>query len=192
LAIFGPAGYGLRTGILAAPARVTVAAAPFVFGVLLDWMGTSAVLVSAGLSLAAFASLWLLRPRPAPASATAASDGGAVRLERAGLNMSLNGMRAVPFLTTAVFAGLLALPTVAQNPPEATTTQLRGTVARLEGRTLMLNSRDGQKLTIALAPNLTVLGMAKTSVDDVLTGDYVTAIGVAGRGGKSQAVEVYV
>src|SRR5438874_9107425 len=106
--------------------------------------------------------------------------------------MSLNGMRAVPFLTTAVFAGLLALPTVAQNPPEATTTQLRGTVERLEGRTLMLNSRDGQKLTIALAPNLTVLGMAKTSVDDVMTGDYVTAIGVAGRGGKSQAVEIYV
>jgi len=74
LAIFGPAGYGLRTGILAAPARVTVAAAPFVFGVLLDWIGTSAVLVSAGLSLAAFASLWLLRPRPAAATAPAASD----------------------------------------------------------------------------------------------------------------------
>jgi len=74
LAIFGPGGYGLRTGILAAPARVTVAAAPFVFGVLLDWIGTSAVLVSAGLSLAAFASLWLLRPRPAPATAPAASD----------------------------------------------------------------------------------------------------------------------
>ncbi len=72
-------------------------------------------------------------------------------------------MRPVPFIT----AGLLALPILAQNPPEATTTQVRGTVERLDGRTLMLNSRDGQKLTIALAPNLTVLGMAKTSVDDV-------------------------
>jgi len=74
LAIFGPTGYGLRTGILAAPARVAVAAAPFVFGVLLEWIGTFAVLVSAGLSLAAFASLWLLRPRSAPATAPAASD----------------------------------------------------------------------------------------------------------------------
>ena len=72
-------------------------------------------------------------------------------------------MRPVPFIT----AGLLALPILAQNPPEATTTQVRGTVERLDGRTLMLNSRDGQKVTIALAPNLTVLGMAKTSVDDV-------------------------
>jgi MFS family permease len=74
LAIFGPAGYGLRTGILAAPSRVALSAAPFVFGVLLDWIGPSAVLVSAGLSLAAFASLWLLRPRPVPAAAPAASD----------------------------------------------------------------------------------------------------------------------
>jgi MFS family permease len=74
LAIYGPVGYGLRTGILAAPARVSVAAAPFAFGVLLDWMGTFAIMVSAGLSLAAFASLWLLRPRPAPAVAPLAGD----------------------------------------------------------------------------------------------------------------------
>jgi MFS family permease len=74
LAIYGPTGYGRRTGILAVPARVTVAVAPFVFGVLLDWIGTFAVMISASLSLAAFASLWLLRPRPAPASVPAASD----------------------------------------------------------------------------------------------------------------------
>ena len=74
LAIFGPAGYGLRTGILAVPARVTVAVAPFLFGLLLDGIGVFAVLVSAGLSLTAFTALWLLRPRPAPAAAQAASD----------------------------------------------------------------------------------------------------------------------
>jgi MFS family permease len=72
LAIFGPIGYGLRTGVLAAPSRVVLSAAPFVFGVLLDRIGTSAIMVSAGLSLAAFASLWLLRPRPAPAAEPAA------------------------------------------------------------------------------------------------------------------------
>jgi MFS family permease len=74
LAIFGPVGYGRRTGILAAPSRLALSAAPFVFGVLLDWIGIFAVLISAGFSLAAFASLWLLRPRPAAAPAAAASD----------------------------------------------------------------------------------------------------------------------
>jgi len=74
LAIFGPAGYGQRIGTLSVPAGVALSAAPFVFGVLLDWIGTFAVIVSAGLGLAAFASLWLLPPRAAPAVASAASD----------------------------------------------------------------------------------------------------------------------
>jgi hypothetical protein len=73
LAIFGPAGYGLRTGLLSAPARLALSAAPFLFGLLLDSVGVSAVLLSAGLSLAAFASLLLLR-RPADAAAPAAGD----------------------------------------------------------------------------------------------------------------------
>jgi MFS family permease len=68
LALFGPAGYGLRTGIIAAPARVTTAAAPLLFGLLLNAMGTGALVVSGGLSLAALASLALLRVQPAEAS----------------------------------------------------------------------------------------------------------------------------
>lgn len=73
LAIFGPAGYGLRNGILSVPARVSLSAAPFVFGVLLDRIGAFAVLLTAGLSLAAFFSLLLLHPRPA-AAAVASDD----------------------------------------------------------------------------------------------------------------------
>jgi len=68
LAMFGPAGYGLRTGIIAAPARVTTAAAPLLFGLLLNVMGRDALLVSGGLSLAALASLALLRVQPAEAA----------------------------------------------------------------------------------------------------------------------------
>jgi hypothetical protein len=69
LALFGPAGYGLRTGIIVAPARITTAAAPLLFGLLLDVMGTSALVVSSGLSLAALASLALLRLQPSGAPA---------------------------------------------------------------------------------------------------------------------------
>jgi MFS family permease len=67
LALFGPAGYGLRTGIIVAPARVTAAAAPLVFGLLLDAMGTGALVISAGIGLAALAALALLRLQPAVA-----------------------------------------------------------------------------------------------------------------------------
>ncbi len=64
LAIFGPVGYGLRNGMLSAPARVTQAAAPFLFGLLLDRYGDKAVVLSAGLCLAAAASLLLLAIAP--------------------------------------------------------------------------------------------------------------------------------
>ena len=71
LAVFGPAGYGLRNGILSVPARVALAAAPLIFGLLLDHIGPAAILLSAGLSIAALASLLLLRRRPIPAVAPA-------------------------------------------------------------------------------------------------------------------------
>lgn len=74
LALFGPRGYGLRSGLLSAPARVLQSASPFLFGLLLNRFGVAAVWWSAGLCLAAFASLFTLRPpRAAPAEATSAS-----------------------------------------------------------------------------------------------------------------------
>jgi MFS family permease len=66
LAVFGPHGYGERTGLLGAPARAAQAFAPLVFGLLLDAMGASVVYVSAALCLAALVALFCLRARPAP------------------------------------------------------------------------------------------------------------------------------
>jgi MFS family permease len=71
LAIFGPVGYGLRSGILGAPARATQAAAPLLFGLLMDQMGIGVVAISAGLSLSAFFALLLLKARSAAAPAPA-------------------------------------------------------------------------------------------------------------------------
>jgi hypothetical protein len=65
LAIFGPVGYGLRSGILGAPARATQAAAPLLFGILMDYMGVGVLAISAGLSLSALCALLLLKARPA-------------------------------------------------------------------------------------------------------------------------------
>ncbi len=73
LALFGPHGYGLRSGLLSAPARLLQSASPFLFGLLLHRFGVAAVWWSAGLCLAAFASLFALRPRrTAPAQASPA------------------------------------------------------------------------------------------------------------------------
>jgi hypothetical protein len=70
LALFGPAGYGLRTGLLAAPARILQGIAPLLFGLVLDQAGPGyALLLSGGLtggSLLALLSLQTLnRLKPA-------------------------------------------------------------------------------------------------------------------------------
>jgi MFS family permease len=74
LALFGPRGYGLRSGVLSAPARILHSASPLLFGLALNRIGLDAVALSAGLCLAAFASLFLLRAdRPAVAGASRAA-----------------------------------------------------------------------------------------------------------------------
>jgi predicted MFS family arabinose efflux permease len=61
LAIFGPENYAYRLGLIGAPSRICQALAPLAFGLLIEPMGRSVVVVSAGLSVAALAALIALR-----------------------------------------------------------------------------------------------------------------------------------
>lgn len=61
LAIFGPHGYGVRAGLLGAPARAAQAFAPVLFGLLIDRMGLSALFISTSLYVAALAALMCVR-----------------------------------------------------------------------------------------------------------------------------------
>jgi MFS family permease len=64
LALFGPVGYGARTGLLGAPARAAQAFAPLLFGLALDEMGVAVIAVSSGLCLAALAALLCVHAKP--------------------------------------------------------------------------------------------------------------------------------
>jgi MFS family permease len=73
LALFGPTGYGLRTGILSAPARILQGGAPLLFGVVLDRGGPlAALLLSGTLTGLSFLALFTLS---AAGSRTAPADG---------------------------------------------------------------------------------------------------------------------
>jgi MFS family permease len=63
LALFGAAGYGLRQGLLIAPARFVSASAPFLFDLLLSRYGTASLFVTGALGIAAFTVLTLIRDR---------------------------------------------------------------------------------------------------------------------------------
>ena len=63
LALFGAAGYGLRTGLLAAPARILQGAAPLLFGLVLDRGGPlAALLLSGSLTVSSLLALLFLQP----------------------------------------------------------------------------------------------------------------------------------
>ena len=64
LAVFGPAGYGFRVGLMQMLARAMQALAPFAFAVVLTGLGARAALaLSGGLSLVALGSLLALKTR---------------------------------------------------------------------------------------------------------------------------------
>ena len=64
LQLFGPAGYGLRSGLLAAPARLLQAGAPLLFALVLDMLGPqAALLLSGSLTGLSLVALFLLTTR---------------------------------------------------------------------------------------------------------------------------------
>ena len=76
----------------------------------------------------------------------------------------------------------------AQSPP----TRVRGKIERLDGPMLTVKSRDGADVTIRLADNLSVSGVAKAALTDIKPGTYVGIAALPQAGGALRAVEVLV
>ncbi|MCB9998290.1 MAG: MFS transporter [Methylobacteriaceae bacterium] len=63
LAIFGPAGYGRRVGLLSAPSRMAAAAAPVAVGMLFDASPTTGLFAMVACNLIGFAALFIISTR---------------------------------------------------------------------------------------------------------------------------------
>jgi len=97
--------------------------------------------------------------------------------------------------TLAIAASLMVLafgPALAQAPPAGPPTFIRGTVDKLAGQILTVNSREGPVRTVVLAPNFTVLAVVKKRLSDIKAGDYVGAAWIKGVDGKPHAIEVLI
>jgi hypothetical protein len=96
----------------------------------------------------------------------------------------------------AIAATLIALaagPVLAQTPPpDGTPTRIRGTVEKLDGQTLTVKSRDGQSLSVALAPDVEVTALVKKTLADIKPGDFVASTGVKDKDGKIHAIEARI
>jgi hypothetical protein len=100
-------------------------------------------------------------------------------------------MRGPTRLFIAFCLVVAARPALAQ-APQGTPTRIRGTVVKLVDHTLLVRSRNGEQLALALAPNFTVSGVVKEDLADVRNGDFVAATSIRGADGRQRAVEVHV
>src|SRR5215212_2048415 len=94
----------------------------------------------------------------------------------------------------SVFAGAFALAFVvtgsfAQQPQ---TQRVRGTLEKIEGDKLSIKQHDGAVVTVALANNVQVVGVAKASAADIKEGSYIGSGAVPQADGSQKAVEVHI
>ena len=100
-------------------------------------------------------------------------------------------MRVLSLLAAMLFS-LAALPAFAQAPPDGTPMVVRGTVEKLDGQSLTVKPKEGPPVTIALAANFTVAGVAKRSLADIKPGDYVANTSIKGSDGQLHVVEIHI
>jgi len=70
--------------------------------------------------------------------------------------------------------------------------RVRGAIERVDGNTLMVKSRDGGEVAIALAPNVTVNGVVPASLADITAGSYIGVTSMLRPDGTLIALEIHV
>lgn len=88
----------------------------------------------------------------------------------------------------AILAIGVALPALAQEDAG----RVRGTIASLDGSTLVVRSREGEDVTITLAPDAAVRGVQAASAEDIKEGDYVGVASLPNPDGSQGALEVLI
>ena len=96
-------------------------------------------------------------------------------------------IRAVAGLLIAAVSAL-ALAQAPANPP----VRIRGTVEKIDGQMLTVKATNGQSMTVKLADNYVVMGIAKASVADVASGKFIGTTTVGERDGGLVALEIHI
>ncbi len=94
-------------------------------------------------------------------------------------------------LHAVTFACLMAWSTfaLAQGAPA---TRIRGDVESLDGQVLTVKARDGSRLTVKMAQDFSVGGLARATLADAVVGKFVGAAAMPQPDGSLRAVEVVI
>jgi len=93
---------------------------------------------------------------------------------------------------TLPLAALALAATLAASAASAEGVRIRGTVASIANDTLVVKSRDGDNVTIALGLGWKAGGIAKAQLADIKPGDFVGIASLPNASGGAGALEVLV
>ncbi len=96
-------------------------------------------------------------------------------------------IRAIAVLLIAAVSAV-AVAQAPANPP----VRIRGTVEKIDGQILTIKANSGQSMTVKLADNFVVMGIAKASVADIGSGKFIGTTTVGERDGALVALEVHI
>ena len=82
----------------------------------------------------------------------------------------------------------VAIAQAPANPP----VRIRGTIEKLDGQVLTIKGNDGQIKTVKLKDNFLVMGIERTSIDDLTAGKFIGTTTVGERNGALVALEVHI
>jgi hypothetical protein len=98
-------------------------------------------------------------------------------------------MRSMNLALVSAAMAIAVTAAVAQTPAPV---RVRGTIDGVNGSTLNVTARDGAKVTVKLADNATVVGVAKASLADVKQGSFVGITAMPLPDGTQKAVEIHI
>jgi hypothetical protein len=96
-------------------------------------------------------------------------------------------IRAIAGLLIAAVSAV-AIAQAPANPP----VRIRGTVEKIDGQMLTVKANNGQSMTVKLADNFVVMGIAKAGIDDVASGKFIGTTTVGERNGGLVALEIHI
>jgi hypothetical protein len=92
-------------------------------------------------------------------------------------------------LASFAIVSVLASAASAQQPP---TVRIRGTIESMDGPMLMIKTRDGNDVKVKMTDDLSVIGIAKTSLSEIKTGSYIGVSGMPQPDGSQKALAVHI
>lgn len=96
------------------------------------------------------------------------------------------------FARAAAIAAAAALPSAEFAFAQGAPVHVRGEIVKLEGDMLHVKDRQGQPVTVKLAPNFGVSEVRKADLADIKPGTYVGTAGVPQPDGTLKAIEVLI